>query len=127
MELDCSRRVWFAFHLLIWLVVRLAVGTLPQMPPDALYDAISLWFMLVSGHGILLAIFDGREGIPPPLPELELPIQPERRRWLLLLGDAGLWMLFMMTVLRGSAFLGGGSIFVGMIWLVWGVELCGCT
>ncbi len=91
------RRRLFGFHLLVWLIVRLAIGSIGVMPPEIIYSLLNDWALLVLGHGLLLAILDGRDQADPPL-GLSRLIDPRERRWSLLAIIALLWVLFTMMI-----------------------------
>ena len=91
------RRSLFGAHLLIWLLVRLAIGSIDEMPPEVIYHWLTLWAFGVYGHGILLAIFDGRDRAD--LPDwLQRLIEPRERRWSLLALNAMLWIIATMAI-----------------------------
>ena len=60
------RRILFGFHLLVWLIVRLAVGSINEMPPARDLTMAGAWALIVLAHGVLLAILDGRDHAEPP-------------------------------------------------------------
>ncbi|HVU09671.1 MAG TPA: hypothetical protein VHD90_00280 [Phototrophicaceae bacterium] len=90
------RRRLFGFHALIWLIARLAVGSLRVTPPLAIYQGFETWGVLVVLHGILLAILDGRDQARLPFAWLRHLIEPRERRWSLLTIDAAL--VFSLTI-----------------------------
>lgn len=92
------RRVLFGFHLLVLLVVRLAVGSIGEMPPREIYQGFELWGFIIAAHGLLLAILDGRDRADLPLRQLNRLIEPRERRWLLFVVDAALWIIFTMAI-----------------------------
>ncbi len=92
------RRLLFGFHLLVWLIARLAVGSIDVTPPLVIYNLLDDWALLVAAHGILLAVLDGRDHADLPVAWLRALIEPRERRWLLLALDAVLWVLFTMAI-----------------------------
>jgi hypothetical protein len=92
------RRVLFAFHLFMLLIVRLAVGSISEMPPREIYEGFGLWGIVIAAHGLLLAILDGRDRAELPFPPLQAVIEPRERRWLLFFLDAALWVVFTMAI-----------------------------
>lgn len=91
------RRILFGFHLMVWLIVRLVVGSLPELPPAGIYDGLHGWALLVMAHGLVLAVLDGRDHAPLPF-GLNRLIQPRERRWSLLAIDAALWIILTMAI-----------------------------
>ncbi len=83
------RRILFGFHVLIWLIARLVVGSLSVMPPLALYQDFESWGALVALHGLVLAILDGRDQARVPSWVNHL-IETRERRWSLLAIDMAL-------------------------------------
>jgi hypothetical protein len=92
------RRVLFGFHLLVLLIVRLAVGSIGEMPPRQIYQGFELWGFVIAAHGLLLAILDGRDRADLPLRQLNRLIEPRERRWLLLITDVTLWVVFTIAI-----------------------------
>ena len=82
------RRRLFGFHLLMWLAARLAVGSINQTPPAAIYNLLDIWALVVAIHGVLLVIVDGRDRAELPIRQLNRLIEPRERRWSLLAIDA---------------------------------------
>jgi hypothetical protein len=91
------RRILFGFHLLVWLVARLAVGSIRQMPPAEIYDGLAIWGVLVFVHGLVLAGLDGRDHAELPFRGLR-PLLDRERRIPLLLIDALLWVIFTTAI-----------------------------
>ncbi len=92
------RRILFVFHLLVWLIARLAVGSIREMPPTVIYDWLSAWGFVVFGHGLVLAILDGRDQAEPPFRWLTGLIEPRERRWSLLAVNGMLWIISTMAI-----------------------------
>jgi hypothetical protein len=113
------RRRLFGFHLLMWLIVRLAVGSLDQMPPAGIYDGLHLWGFIVAAHGLLLAIVDGRDHAELAFRPLNWLIEPRERRWSLLIIDAALWIIFTMAIASRTISLDLLIQYMGLISLVW--------
>jgi hypothetical protein len=87
------RRALFGLHLFVWMIVRLMVGSLPEMPPAGTYEALFAWGLLVFGHWLLLSLQEGRDRVELPFHFLNRLIVPRERRWLLLVIDAMLWFM----------------------------------
>ena len=92
------RRILFGFHLLMLLVARLAVGSIGEMPPEAIYRGFELWGMLVAVHSVLLAVLDGRDHADLPFKWMLKLIEPRERRWSLLAIDAALWVMVTVAI-----------------------------
>ena len=92
------RRILFGAHLLIWLIARLAVGSIQQTPPEAIYDLLQTWGFVVAFHAVVLMILDGRDRAELPIKRLNRLIDPRERRWTLLSIDALVWILFTMMI-----------------------------
>lgn len=92
------RRILFGFHLLVWLIARLAVGSIGEMPPSAIYSGLEVWGLIVFAHGVALAFLDGRDHADLPFERLHALIEPRERRWSLLAVDMLLWIMFTMAV-----------------------------
>jgi hypothetical protein len=132
------RRRLFGFHLLIWLVVRLAIGSIGVMPPEIIYRLLDYWALLVAGHAGLLAFLDGRDQADPPLRSLNRLVEPRERRWLLLAIDGLLWIMVTMMIasrvipeaviyqsaaLIALAWLALTAVGIGHLWLVLFAEI----
>jgi hypothetical protein len=113
------RRIFFGFHLLLWLMARLAVGSIQQMPPEAIYTLLEVWALGVALHAVLLAIAEGRDRADLPITALHRLIDPRERRWTLLAIDALVWVLFTMMI--ASRVIPEGVIFqyVAPLSLAW--------
>ncbi|MBI1256327.1 MAG: hypothetical protein GC204_02545 [Chloroflexi bacterium] len=92
------RRNLFGFHLLIWLVARLAVGSINQMPPEAIYNLLEVWALVVAIHAVGLVVLDGRDRADLPIKALHRLIEPRERRWTLIAIDALVWILLTMMI-----------------------------
>lgn len=92
------RRVLFGFHLLMWLVARLAVGSINQMPPEAIYNLLEIWGFLVFGHGLALAVLDARDDAELPFVWMRRLVNPRERRFSLLAIDAAVWVIATMAI-----------------------------
>lgn len=92
------RRVLFGFHLLIWLAARLAVGSINQMPPADIYNLLTTWGFLVFGHGLALAVLDGRDDAELPFAWMRRLVNPRERRFSLLAIDAAVWVIATMAI-----------------------------
>lgn len=92
------RRILFSFHLLVWLVARLMVGSIDEMPPTIIYHWLSVWGFVVVGHGAVLAWLDGRDHADLPFQWMTALVQPRERRWSLVVIDAALWLLFTILI-----------------------------
>ena len=92
------RRIFFGAHLLIWLIARLAVGSIQQTPPEAIYDLLQTWGFFVAFHALLLVILDGRDRADLPIQRLHKLIEPRERRWSLLAIDAMLWIMLTVAI-----------------------------
>lgn len=92
------RRVLFGFHLLMWLVARLAVGSINQTPPAAIYNLLEIWGFLVFGHGLALAVLDGRDDAELPFEWMRRLVATRERRFSLLALDAAVWVIATMAI-----------------------------
>jgi hypothetical protein len=92
------RRMLFGFHLLMWLVARLAVGSINQMPPEAIYNLLEIWGFLVFGHGLALAMLDARDDAELPFEWMRRLVNPRERRYSLLALDAAVWVIVTMAI-----------------------------
>ena len=92
------RRVLFGFHLLIWLVVRLVIGSINQMPPTIIYDLLEVWGFVVFAHGLALAYFDARDDADLPFAWMRRLVNPRERRFSLLAIDAAVWVIATMAI-----------------------------
>ena len=92
------RRILFGFHLLIWLAARLAVGSINQMPPEAIYHLLEVWALIVAIHAVALVVLDGLDRAEPPLQQINRLIEPRERRWSLLAIDALAWIMLTVAI-----------------------------
>ena len=92
------RRRLFGFHLLMWLMARLAVGSINQMPPEAIYNLLDVWALVLALHAIALVVLDGRDRAEPPLKQINRLIEPRERRWTLMAIDALVWIILTMMI-----------------------------
>src|SRR4051794_11286432 len=84
------RRILFGAHLLIWLIARMVVGSMAQVPPGT-YEGFWGWGLLVFGHWLLLSIRDGRDRTELPFGLLNRLVVSRERRWLLFIINVMLW------------------------------------
>jgi hypothetical protein len=68
------------------------------MPPTIPYQGLELWGLVVTAHGVLLAILDGRDHVELPNSVLNRLIEPRERRWSLFIIDAAVWIIFTMAI-----------------------------
>src|SRR5215207_10218507 len=92
------RRLLFGFHLLMLLIVRLAVGSINEMPPPAIYNGFAVWGFVIFGHALLLAVLDGRDCADLPFDWMKRLIDPRERRWTLFALDVLLYALFTIAI-----------------------------
>ena len=111
----------FGLHLLIWLIVRLAVGVIYQTPPAGTYEGLWAWGLLVFGHWLLLSILEARDRVALPFGVLNRLVVPRERRWMLLIIDVMLWFISEAGVsglLFPYYFIARHETLFSLLWLV---------
>lgn len=116
------RRIVFAAHGVLFVLVRMVVGSLPQMPPSGTYEAIFVWGVFLFAHWLALAYREARDGVALPFHWLNRLVVPRERRWLLLVIDAMLWFIAQAGVTGLIIPHYYYARYENLVWAVWSVQ-----